>query len=330
MTRRQVSQEEYYAGVRMVPYDLLKELTIALGVILVLMLALAAAFSSPDVPPVTVQSWAPSNPVDLVTTATGELAGTTDNAGYGAPYNNGDGSVQSLGPISPQAWGGVHLNVNTANDFVLGPLQTASTGNPQLTAALQQYNAATDKQRGGWLDAYTKALGDAKAVNGEVTVADGDYGPLPVMMTNLVQVARTGGLDANLLNSGHFYETDFTRPLLFMNDGSYLSDLAHEQKLEGDQWGMMNETGQYPGQTWLWLYTVWYQLPQFQDGGVFGSNADLVVVALMVVLTALLALVPFIPGLRDIPRWTGVHRLIWRRPSSPSTKPRPAASSPAH
>jgi hypothetical protein len=29
--------------------------------------------------------------------------------------------------------------------------------------------------------------------------------------------------------------------------------------------------------------------------------------------TILLLLIPFIPGLRDIPRWIPVHRLIWRK-----------------
>jgi hypothetical protein len=28
--------------------------------------------------------------------------------------------------------------------------------------------------------------------------------------------------------------------------------------------------------------------------------------------TVLLLAIPFIPGLRDIPRWIPVHRLIWR------------------
>jgi hypothetical protein len=27
--------------------------------------------------------------------------------------------------------------------------------------------------------------------------------------------------------------------------------------LTGDQWGVMNETGSYPGQPWLWLYQLW-------------------------------------------------------------------------
>ena len=30
---------------------------------------------------------------------------------------------------------------------------------------------------------------------------------------------------------------------------------------------MMNETGNYPGQAWLWLYTFWYQIPPFSSSG---------------------------------------------------------------
>ena len=42
------------------------------------------------------------------------------------------------------------------------------------------------------------------------------------------------------------------------------------------------------------------------------ANGDIQVFAIMIVLTILLALVPFIPGLRSIPRWTRLYRLIWR------------------
>ena len=43
------------------------------------------------------------------------------------------------------------------------------------------------------------------------------------------------------------------------------------------------------------------------------ANVDLLVVLTMAVLSLALLLVPFIPGLRDIPRWIPIHRLIWRR-----------------
>jgi hypothetical protein len=306
-------QDAYYAGIRMVRYDLLKEFAIATSVMLVLVLALAALLSSADVPPLTIQKWAQDDPVDFMTTATSELAGTSTSAGYGPPYNTGSGSVQQLGPFAPQDWVGVRLPVDSANDFVLTPLKYASVGNPELTAALATYAASDAKAQGAWLDSYGTALQQATQQDGRVVVAAGDYGPLPVLMAGLLDVARSGGLDGQLLNTGRFYETDFTRPLLFMGDSGHFRNLAQDQHLVGTQWGMMNETGQYPGQTWLWLYTAWYQLPPFQAGGWFAANADLVVVAIMGVLTVLLALVPFVPGLRDLPRYVPLYRLIWRR-----------------
>jgi hypothetical protein len=309
------TQEEYYRGVRMVPYDLVKELFIALAGVGVLALLAALILSSPDVAPVTIANWAQSDPVDFVTTSTNELAGSSTSALYGNPYNT-VGAGQSWGPIAPQKWFGTRIPVDSANSFVIQPLQRASVGNPDLVAALDTWQKAAADQQTKWLDAYTKALADAKVTDGKVTVATGDYGPLPVMMSNLLGVAQAGGLDGLLVINGRFYQTDYTQPLLFIGDGTYFAGLAKDAQLTGSQWGMMNETGSYPGQTWLWLYTMWYQVPPFTSTtgflGFNSSNADLGIIILMTLLTAALALVPFIPGLRDIPRWVPIHRLIWR------------------
>ena len=302
------SQARYYAGIRMVPFDLLKEGVLAVVGVAVLVLILAALLSAPDVPPVTIGSWAQADPVDFVTTATSELAGQSGTAGYGPPYNGTPDAAQAIGPIVPQEWAGVSTPIDTAKDFVLHPLELAAAGDATLTSALATYEGADSTQQQTWLDAYTTALGNATVQGGEVTVAAGDYGPVPQLMASLLGVARSGGLDALLLENGRFFQTDFTRPLLLMGDGNYLANLAAVQHLTGDQWGVMNETGSYPGQTWLWLYSVWYQLPPFNTA----PNADLAIVLIVLALTALLALVPFIPILRDIPRWVPVHRLIWR------------------
>ncbi|HXR26655.1 MAG TPA: hypothetical protein VN771_02225 [Candidatus Baltobacteraceae bacterium] len=309
MTSPADAQDRYYAGVPMVPFDLVKELVVALVGVGLLVVILAAAFSAPDVPAVTIASWAHADPVDFVTTATAELQGTSGTAQYGPPYNTTPDAAQAVGPIVPQEWAGVSTPIDTAQDFVLHPLALAATGNASLTAALSVYNSAGVTQQQAWLDAYTTALGSATADNGAVVVASGDYGPVPVLMANLLGVARTGGLDALLLQNGRFYQTDLTLPLLFLGDGNYLATLAADQHLSGDQWGVMNETGNYPGQTWLWLYSIWYQVPPFNSA----PNADLVIVGIVITLTVLLALVPFIPVLRDIPRWIPVHRLIWRK-----------------
>ena len=59
----------------------------------------------------------------------------------------------------------------------------------------------------------------------------------------------------------------------------------------------MNETGSYPGQPWLWLYTLWYQVP----GLTISANVDLIAIYLTGLATILLLLVPFIPGLAISP-----------------------------
>ena len=62
---------------------------------------------------------------------------------------------------------------------------------------------------------------------------------------------------------------------------------------------MMNETGNYPGQAWLWLYTFWYQVPPFTTAC---DNAD----AHDLddhdgPARSACSCVPFIPGVRSLP-----------------------------
>jgi hypothetical protein len=295
---------------RTIRYDLLKELGIAFAVISVVVVGLAVVLSSPDVKPDTIQRWAQEDPVDFVTTASNELAGASLSAQYGPPYNNGTASIQSWWVLHPQEWLGVHQPVDSVNQFVLDPLKTASASDPALSTALTSFTAASSDKQTAWLTAYTTALGTATTDGATVTVPAADDGPVPMLMNSELVVARSGGLDGLLLsNAGTFYQTDYTAPLLFMGDGGHLSGLAQDQHLLGNQWGVMNETGRYPGQAWLWLFQMWYQIPPYNTS----ANVDLLVVLTMAVLSLALILVPFIPGLRDIPRWIPIHRLIWRR-----------------
>jgi hypothetical protein len=303
------SQAEYYAGIKMIRFDLVKEFVLAFVVVSLIVVGLSAVFSSPDDPPVTLKSWATADPVDFVTTAAAELSYTSGTAGYGPPYTNTPDAAQAIGPIVPQQLAGVSIPIDTAQDFVLKPLGVAAVGNPTLTKAINEYTAAAQDQKDTWTGNYTTALADATVANDEVAVLAGDYGPVPDLMAGELTLARTGALDGLLVSNGALYQTDFTKPLLFMGDGSYLEGLASDQHLNGDSWGAMNETGQYPGQTWLWGFSFWYQVPPFNTA----PNTDLLVIFIMIGLTTLMALVPFIPILRDIPRWVPIHRIIWRR-----------------
>jgi len=304
--RRTSADETWEGGYR--PYDLVKEFVIALVVVGMLTVALAGVFSSPDKRAVTIAQWSRADPIDFATTALAELDGTSTTATYGPPYNATPGAGQKIGPISLQRLAGVRIPIDTARDFVLAPLGSLASDQPALGRALSVYQQATDAQRQHWTDAYAKALAHAKFRNGVLTVPGGDYGPVEPILARLVAFARGGGLDGALVTHSQFYATDYTKPLLFMADSTYLQGLAQQEHLLGGQWGMTNETGNFPGQSWLWLYTFWYQISPFKTS----TNADALIWAIMAILTLALILVPFIPGIRSIPRRLPLYRLIWR------------------
>ncbi|MBV9536044.1 MAG: hypothetical protein JO321_11605 [Solirubrobacterales bacterium] len=296
---------EWKGGYR--SYDLIKEFSIAFGVVLAITLVLTILFSSPDEKPTTIKQWSRSDPVDFVTTAVSELDGTSGTATYGPPYNH-NGPGQHMWFIRPQKWLGVSHPIDTARDYVLAPLSSINR-QPAVHSAVSTYEHASSKQQAAWTTAYSNALGKAKVGPGDsVTIPSGSYGPVPIMMSSLLGIAQTGGLDGALLTSKQFYQTDYTKPLLFMADGSVLANRAQAEHLLGDQWGMMNETGSFPGQSWLWLYTFWYQIKPFSTS----ANADILVMTIMGALSLAFILVPLIPGVRDIPRWIPVYKLIWR------------------
>lgn len=287
------------------PYDLVKEFVIALAVIVVLTVALAAVFSSPDRKAISLADWANAAPDDVVATAAGELAGTTTSATYGAPYNT-NGPGQTIGPLALQRWAGVTTPVDSANDLVLTPLGRVPN-DPTLTLALSRWDNASAAQQAKWSNGYVDAL--AAVPSGDpAAVKPGDYGPVPLIATKFLALARSGGLEGALGPDGTFYGGNATRSVLLLADGAYLEDQARAANLGGNQWGMMNEVGNYPGQPWMWLYTFWYQIPPLSSS----SSVDAEVWGIMVILTLGLVLLPFIPGLRSIPRAIPLYRLIWR------------------
>jgi Cytochrome b(N-terminal)/b6/petB len=306
-------------------YDIIKEGSIAFVITLALTLGLAGLLSSPDVPAITIQTWAHLDPSDFLATAATELNATSETATYGPPYNTGTGSVQRLA-FSPQTWFGVTQPINAAQAFVLQPLASVAPTDPPLAHALATYNAATPAQQLAWANAYaTVSAAKVTDTSAMPVIPAAKDGPVPVMLAAELNMARSGALDTDLLAGRTFYGTNFTKPLLFIEDGSYFVNKGNAMNLGGGQWGVMNETGSYPGQPWLWLYTLWYQVPHFDNS----ANVDMIAIYLTGLATILLLLVPFIPGLRDIPRLIPVHRLIWRGNYDQPTPPMAGTASEA-
>jgi hypothetical protein len=257
---------------------------------------------------VSVPRWAKAAPADFLGTAAAELNGTALAASYGPPYNTGTGAAQQAGPVNWGTLAGVTQPLNAAQDFIISPLHKLAPFSPALSAALTRYTSAPAAQQQRWATAYGDAVTTVTFVNGTPVVPPASDGPVPVLMAAELNMARSGALDADLLAQRQFYGTDFTKPLLFIADGEYYATQADAMHLTGDQWGVMNETGSYPGQPWLWLYQLWYHVAPFNNS----PAVDVWAVYLTGTATLLLLLIPFIPGLRDIPRLIPVHRLIWR------------------
>jgi hypothetical protein len=237
------------------------------------------------------------------------LDGNSPLASYGPPYNNGAGAVQSIGPLSLQQLIGVHIPINTAQDYVLGPLSQAAATDPVLTTALSRFNHASAAQQTKWENTYNTALSKAKELPPNLSVPSCACGPVMAMMRAMLRLGQSGAMDGLLMTSGHFYQTDFTRPLLFMNNQA-VANHAAQWNLQGSTWGVMNETGNYPGQAWLWLYTLFYQIPPYTTA--WAANTDALAVLSVTIFSLILLFLPWIPGLNRLPRYLGVYRLIWK------------------
>ncbi len=78
--------------------------------------------------------------------------------------------------------------------------------------------------------------------------------------------------------------------------------------LAGGTWGIMNEVGNWPGAWWLFPYTSWYQWGY----GATGASGDLYVIIMTVLFALPFIFLPWIPGLRDIPKATRLYRVMWK------------------
>jgi len=292
----------------MKPYDLLAEGLIVLLVVALVVVVLAAIFGSPDYPTVRGEDVAKRQPLAFVETSANILAGNSSIQDYGPPYTSDTENAQSLFGIAPANWFGVTDRIDPPQDFIFRPLSRAAVLNDDLATALDTYEAANPNQQQTWVTAYLSALDEATVVNGEVRVTAGDYGPVPTLMDGMLDLGRSGLLEGALESNAKLpFTLDFTRSLLFFQDDVYAS-VAEKLNLLGDQWGISNETGRYPGAWWLWPYTFLYQIEPMSSS----DNADLQAGAIITGVFVILLLIPFIPIISRLPRWLGAHRVIWR------------------
>src|SRR5262249_41990715 len=160
-----------------------------------LVVLMAGLLSSPDVPPVSVQSWAKIAPADFLATAATELDGTSGTATYGPPYNHQTGAVQQVGPVNWQTLSGVTQPVTAAPTSLPPRLPKLAATDPPVGAALAIYNSASLAQRHKWATAYGNAVTKVKFAGGNPVVPPANDGPVPALMSAELTMARNGSLD---------------------------------------------------------------------------------------------------------------------------------------
>ena len=326
-------------------YDLIAEGTIAVVIVTVLCIVAAILWgspnggltypkgpSSPAGQAFSAKYWDTSDPSDFAQTAVQELLGGTTTAGYGPPFNTTSGASQEFLGIKPaevaKSVFGLTLPINTAEDFVLAPVsQLAAPSSPAVASAVSRYKAAggdlspgvpgsqvPSAQQATWLNNYAKALAGSGAAftPTSVTVPAGNYGPVPMIIKAEMLIAHDGSLDGYFQGSQQQLSTNTTNATMFYSDGSLWGNIAEAQGVAGDQWGVMNELWNFPGQVWLWLYAGMYQVPVMNAAN--NSNLDLDVGLLMIVFGFLLPMfAPWIPGINRIPRWIPLYKIIYRK-----------------
>ena len=128
--------------------------------------------------------------------------------------------------FAPANWAGVRQPIDPAQTFVLEPLTKTAVTDPQLAAALATYNAGSPAQQNKWATNYGNAVTKVTFSGGNRSSLAANDGPVPVMLATELTLARSGAIDADLAAQQPFYGTDFTKPLLFLEDGQYYANQA--------------------------------------------------------------------------------------------------------
>ncbi len=255
------------------------------GVLVSLILVLAAFLPSPYIKPTTIQSIASDDPALVDKTLVAELDSSSDTATY-------------LDNINPYTY-------NTRTIYIATPYEQYSklqTGQPD---ALQQFNAepqAVQKQQ-------LKAASDFFGQDG-ANPAKAPASPVTTIVKSLTAMAQAGlyepALNAN--DSIDKFADGSTYSTRFLSDTGVPEAKATALNITTDQYGMIREeTGRTPGAWWLApIGLLNHSVLKNDDNG--DRDAAILFGSLFLTMLAF----PFIPYVNQLPDKLKVYKLIWR------------------
>lgn len=269
-----------------------------LALVLFALIVLVAAFvGSPNWPRDTIASVTQQDPGGAILAFTQELDGTAASAANAQEWGMGDpGQV-----------------------FVLNPLhQYAPLLGSDAQSAIQSYDAATPDEQHTWATTYDKALatlmpagsGDMEGVASpdyaKIGDLQGDFGPVPTLVQADLHLAQGGFLEQYLEAAGSGHSFHLTN--IWLYDHPHLLNTAVAEGLTDDQWGMVKERGFAVGPWYLIIPAV------IHVKAPYGATGSGFVIGNLVFAFFLLFIVPLVPGLRSLPRYLKLYRLIYRYP----------------
>ena len=261
-------------------------------VLLITVVVMGIWVGSPNWPRATIKNSAQMEPGGTIWAVSQELDGA------------------SVSYTDPYAYG----MKNPAQRLVIGPLESAKWFLSQKQRqALSTYINAPMTKRIEWAKNYDKAIQKTFPVNksdytpvpkmSNISMLRGNFGPVPVIADTILKLAQNGYLETYFqgISPGNTFE--YTN--IWLYDRPYMLNTAIRNGLTDDQWGMIKERGFAPGPWYLIIPAVAHVLlPAGSTGpGFIFWNSLFAIFALV--------LFPLIPGLRNIPKYIGLYKLIY-------------------
>jgi len=252
------------------------------GILVALILCLAALFPSPLILPTRVSDIANESPALMAQTLMQEFTRTSDTATY-------------LDSIDPYAY-------DTRNVYIAIPYEQYIAANRGTDMLASFASTSTDAQQ-TYIDQATAYFTDGGALD------QNNQNLLISAVSSLVAMAKSGlyqaSLDVQASNNNQTYS------LRFLSDTGVLNSEAQGLHITTDQWGMMHEEkGVLPPGAW-WLAPLGVLDHTILATDVNGDRDGAEILGL---LALLLILFPFIPYLNRLPEKIGLAKKIWGRP----------------
>lgn len=206
-----------------------------------------------------------------------------------------------------------------AKSLVVDPLKSIPWAlSTSEQSALHQFFAASSSQQQQWAMNYDKAIQKAIGVSGmdsdsmgptpvpsmaKIESLKGNFGPVPEIARTILRLAQNGYLETYFqgISPGNVYQDTN----IWLYDQPYLLNTAIKNGLTDDQWGMIKERGFFVGPWYLIVPAIAHvELPGGSTGVGFILWNGLIALFFVV-------LFPLVPGLRSIPKYLKLYKLVY-------------------